>query len=774
MAMTPGLSPSIRQTDETPASPHTEDPGIVIDIDEGEDKPDLDGKGSVIQIEHPDGSVTISLDGKPLETANDNRNRGWFDNLVDDIDQMELGRIADDLLRGIDEDISNRKDWEEERAQGLRLLGLKIEIPNTGGAQEGAPVDGMSKVRHPLLLEATLRFQANARSELLPTDGPVKVRDDNTTSNETENLLAEALEKDMNHYLTAVASEYYPDTDRMLLLLGFGGSAFKKVYKCPVRDRPVSESVDADDLIVNNDAIDLKNALRVTHRINMRTSMVRRMQLLGVYRDIPLDTPRPTNLGPVRQQEKDMEGVRSESSRPEDREREIYECYCELDIDGFAYRYKGKVTGLEVPYRVTIDVSTREILAIVRNYNRTEGNMLPKARTTFVKFPFVPGVGFYDLGLLHILGNTTNALTAAWRLALDNAMFANFPGFLVAKSATRQNTTLVRVPAGGGAQIDTGGMKIGEAVMPLPYKTEGMAALMTLVENMAETGMRVGGTSEQQVGEGRADAPVGTTLAMIEQATKILNAVHKRLHSAQAEEFQLLKECFRENPESFLAMKCKSGTQWNEALLMKALDSCNLVPQADPNTASHTQRIMRVVALKQLQSASPSLYDPIAVDRAALTAIGWANPEQFFTPPGAQASPPPEMLEAQAKAKAEQEKADAAMTNAQAKAKEVDAKIQQGAFAPKQEAGLGAGQPQTSPLDAIKAQTAMLDAKTKSRAVDIKHADMMAEDQNRDLDRQSREKGEMISLVKELITHPDGVGEAEAEAKKVDKDTSKK
>jgi hypothetical protein len=643
MPLVPGLSANIRE-EAAPAAPLPEAVDIQVeDADEGEDVPEMDDKGNILRIDHPDGSITVSLNGNPVADAEDDENPpGWFDNLVDKIDDLELSRISDDLMRGISDDQQSRQDWVEDRATGLRLLGLKIEIPGLQGAADGAPVEGMSRVRHPLLLEAVLRFQANARSELLPTDGPVKVRNDSNNANLEQDRLANALEKDLNHYLTAVATEYYPDTDRMLLMLGFGGTAFKKITFCPLRNRPVSETVDAEDLIVNNAATDLSNAKRITHRVYMRPSVVRRMQILGVYKDIDLHTPNMAQLDSVQLEKRSQEGIAVSVTNPDDRDREIYECYCELDIQGFHHKFKGKVTGLEIPYRVTIDASSKKILSIVRNYD--EDGELPEARQNFVKYTFVPGFGFYDIGLLHILGNTVNAITAAWRELLDAGMYANFPGFLMAETGARQNTNIFRVPPGGGALVKTGGLPISQAVMPLPYK-EPSQALMALTESMAQTGMRIGGTSEQAVGEGRADAPVGTTLAMIEQAQKVMNSVHKRMHAAQATEFQLLARCFKENPESFWQKKNKPSYAWDEQTFLAALNDCELVPQADPNTASHTQRIMKIMALKQLQAAQPGLYDPIAIDKAALKAIGWNNPEQFMAPPSAQGKMPPEIQE---------------------------------------------------------------------------------------------------------------------------------
>jgi hypothetical protein len=697
----------------------------IENADEAADIPEINQDGAIMKIDHGDGSITLSLDGKPIADAEDveGQPEGWFDNLSSKIDDSELARITEDLLRGVQDDLESRNEWIEDRAQGIKLLGLKIELPGIQGTGDGAPIEGMSKVRHPLLQEAVLRFQANARSELLPTDGPVKIRDDANGTTTQRDEIANAFEKDMNHFLTSTAREYYPDTDRMLLLLGFGGTSFKKVFFCPLRNRPASDSVDADNLIVNNSATDLSTAMRITHRVMLKPSTVKRLQILGVYRDIDLSTPMEVTPDAAAEAKASQQGITTTSANPDDRDREIYEIYCELDIKGFEHKFKGKVTGLEIPYRVTIDVSSREILSITRNYDQPDTGMLPEARTTFVKYTFVPGLGFYDIGLLHILGNTTNAITAAWRELLDAGMYANFPGFLISDVGARQNTNIFRVPPGGGAQVKTGGQKIGDAIMPLPYK-EPSGALMSLVQNMSETGMRVGGTSELQVGEGRADAPVGTTLAMIEQATKILNAVHKRMHSAQAEEFSLLVQCFREHPESFWERNRKPTIVWNEELFLQALTDVELVPQADPNTSSHSQRLMKVMALKQLQSASPEMYDALAIDKAALRAIGWSNPEQFLKPEDQRNQPSPDLLKGMEDLKIEHQRADADTMRAQA----AMLKAQQPA-APTGVAGPAGKDPQ-------ELQIKMMSEQNKAKQMELSARRDMANDENRDLDRE--------------------------------------
>lgn len=759
MPLTPGLSPSLRQQQEIPDGGLAGLEDVLVEIEHGVDKPETDDRGNILRIEHEDGSVSVSLDGQPVERAAEGDNpAGWFDNLVDDIDQGELSRIAGDLLRGVEDDLDSRQDWIEDRAQGIKLLGLKVEIPGLQGATDGAPVEGMSRVRHPLLLEAVLRFQANARSELLPTDGPVKVRTESDQNTVQQDELADALQSDLNHYLTVVAKEYYPDTDRMLFMLGFGGTAFKKVYFCPLRGRPVSESVDADDLIVNNAATDLSTAKRVTHRVMMKPSTVKRLQILGVYRDIDLGTPSFENKDAVQREKADQQGISGEARNPDDRDREIYEIYCELDIGGFAHKYKGKVTGLEIPYRVTIDKSSREVLSIVRNYDEPtgeEGDELPEARTNFVKYQFVPGMGFYDIGLLHILGNTTNAVTAAWREMLDAGMYANFPGFLMADTGARQNTNIFRVPPGGGALVKTGGMPINQAVMPLPYKEPGQA-LMNLVTNMVETGQRVGTTSELQVGEGRDNAPVGTTLALIDQATKILNAVHKRMHVAQAQEFQLLVRCFREHPESFWGKNKKPARQWDEQTFIDAINECDLVPQADPNTASQTQRLMKIMALKQLQAGNPGMYDAKAIDLAALKAMGWSNPEQFLAPPEQQGQIPPEMQKVMEEIKILKQEADAKSLVAQASVEEakvdgqarmMDAQTKQMMAQAKMleaQAKAGAQGAQDGGYRDVDAESKMMDAETRRKDLELKAFRMGVDIHQMQQDSEHKEADRML------------------------------
>ena len=348
-----------------PEQPEKKLSSTEIDLDEGSHAITFDDNG-VARIENADGSVTF--DENPDRNTAEIDEDDFYRNLANDIGDEELSRMASELLTGIEMDIQSRADWLQSRATGIRLLGLKIEEPRGDMGTASAPLEGMSTIRHPLLLEATVRFQATARGEFLPASGPVKVRNDlpmkpeppapppgappmpgqatpppgighNAPPPEAQAMddLGSALEKDMNHYLTVTAIEYVPDTDRMLFYIGFGGDGFKKVYNCPLRRRPVSESVDAEDIIVSNSATDIRNCGRVTHRTKMRPSILKRMQIIGHYRDVKLGPPNPAQQVTAPEKEKgEIGGYKPQPQQPKDADYEVLECYCEWDLEKFA------------------------------------------------------------------------------------------------------------------------------------------------------------------------------------------------------------------------------------------------------------------------------------------------------------------------------------------------------------------------------------------------------------------------------------------------------
>jgi len=688
----------LRLIDPEPAE-HELDP-TSIELDDGL-KVTVDRSGAT-HIENSDGSVTININGDGDLVQGDPNDH--FRNLANEIGSDELSRIASELLTGIELDKQSRKDWLQTRAVGIKLLGLKLDEPRGDLGSGTAPLEGMSQIRHPLLLEATIRFQANARGELLPASGPVKVRNDLPVRPDSDaanpfappspmmghnggeplvpegdqmDELGAALEKDFNHYLTNTATEYYPDTDRMLFYVGFGGEGYKKVYNHILKRRPVSESVDAEDIIVSNAATDIRNCARFTHRIKMRPSMLRRMQLAGAYRDVSLAQPNPNPEMTAPEQEKaDIAGFRPQSLQPKDSEYEVYECYCELDLDEFAPKqFKGK--NLPLPYVVTIERESRQVLAITRNWDEADEQCL--AKQFFVQFPFIRGLGFAGLGLIHILGNVVMALTAIWRIMIDNGMFSNFPGFLYAKGAGRQNTNQMRVPPGGGFPVDVPpSMRIQDAFMPLPYKETG-AAMANLAQHIEEVGQRLGQTAELNIGEGKQDVPVGTTMALIEQATKIMDSVHKRLHAAQAEEFALLKERFREDPEAFWRHNKRPARQWTIEQFTQALEQRELVPVADPNNPTSLHRIAKATIIDMLVSKYPLDIDRRAALKrimrtADIDADGLINAKPNDPPPD------PRMVAIQSKAQAEQMRAQIDQAKLY-----LDQQSQQAEFADKQQ-----------------------------------------------------------------------------------------
>lgn len=654
------------------ADPPKPDPGNPIDVDLS--APDQPEPKSVI-VNFPDGSVSINLGGPPASVPMVDAK---FDaNLALSIESQALENLADELLRGIEEDERSRQDWLDDRAMGIKLLALKIEKPSTSTAGSGA--DNTSRTRHTLLLEAALRFQANARGEFLPADGPVKVEAKMSKDTGSGDDLAQLLEDDMNYYLTTTASEYYPDTDRMLLWTGVGGCGIKKVYRCPIRRRPTSESVDAEFLIVSNAATDLANADRVTHVVKMRQSVMKRMMHLKVYRDIELGMPTQDIPTSVDEEKSSVSGI-SLSQRPEDMPYTLYECYCMIDVPGDEHKEKGEATGLPRPYKVTLDKTSRTILEVRRNWKK--GDEMERPRKMFVKFPYVPGFGFYDIGLIHIAGNPTVAATALQRIMIDAGIFGNFPGFLYAKALAHQNTLDLNVPPGTGAAIDVSMIPDGDirkAVMNMPYREPG-TAIFQLFQDLVTTGSRVAGTADIAVGEGRADAPVGTTIALIEQATKVTDAVHKRLHTAQSTEFQMLRDLFLEYPEDFYKFNSDRDNQWDAPKLLAALRDYNLVPRSDPNTSSNMQRVMRAQALYQMAMASPARFNLDEVQKYILQTLGIRNPPKFMADPNAAPAPDPkaqadliaaqaQQLDAATKAGALQLKAASAPQDAASKAK---------------------------------------------------------------------------------------------------------
>jgi hypothetical protein len=649
---------------------------LQVEIIQDDDTARVDPETGTIETPTGDGGVVVQLNARPPQKADDEDK--FYANLALKMSPEELAKIANDLFDAIEADDRSRQGSLEIYKRALDLTGLKLAEPRAA-VDSAAGTDGMSSVVNPLMLEHTLKGWANAEAELLPANGPVKVKDDGDETVDRDEL-AEAYERGMNHYLTVTAPEYYPDTSHMLLWgTHLRGSGFKKVYRCPLRRRPVSESVGAEDLIVSDTMKDLRSCARITHQIPMRPSVMKRMIHAGAYRDATLTQP-TSQPNQVDEAVGAIQKTGVIRQRPEDEPYTIWESQCELDLAEFAPS-EFKNTDIPMPFLVTMDKDSREILAIRRDWD--EDDSQAQRIRMYVRYPYVPGPGFYGTGLLNILGNCSAAMTAAWRISLDCGMFANFPGGLIDKGATRQNSNIQRPGPGEFAPVDAGGKDIRAVIMAMPYKdvSAGMLALMDKIKAQADA---AGAAPTIPVGEGLANVPVGTMLAAVEQATKVMSAAFKGMHTAQSEEIQLLVDLFRAHPEDFWRNNKDQPDYWTKEKLYQAITDYNLVPVSDPNVPSHIHRVAKGVALSQI-FAIPQFGAKMDADetlRRILRAIK-EDPRGLIIPPEAQAAaaasapPDPKMIEAQAKITTAQTNQLTATTKAQTAQQEAALKPQE-------------------------------------------------------------------------------------------------
>jgi hypothetical protein len=661
--------------------------------------------------------------------------RGDFNaNLAESIAPDDLAFIANQLLQGIDADLQSRKDWEKIVEKAMEYLGLKFQDA-TGQVSPGG---GVSNVWNTLMLEACLQFWAQAYAEMLPADGPVKIRDDDVPQQPQQrgmgdnggpplegektdrDIRAEALETLMNHYLLTTDRQYYPDFSRMLWALGPIGTQFRKVYYNPLRRMAVSEWVKAENLIVSNDAADLSTAQRVTERIPTSQADAKRLQLMGYWLNVPLTMPTSQPTG-VEQAIGEIEGIKPGETLPWDYRHTIYECSAEFDLPNFEHTDDDDSrTGLPLPYRFTLDKDSRRIVRICRNWREGDENF--EARQRYVMFGLIPGFGFYSMGYVHILGDTQRATTSLEREIIDSAMYATFPAFLNAKGALSRDTTQLKPPPGGSVEVNLGMAKsLQDVVMSIPYK-EPSAQVMALLQGLTEQGRKLAQSIEIPVGEGTANIPVGTMIAMIEEGTKLTAAVHKGMHISRTIEFELLKELFAEQPELLTKFYRKAPPFQFQAA--EELDDLDLVPASDPNTPSHIHRIMRAVALGQLAQLFPGRVNVDEVIERILRAIREPNPEELLMPPPDPNAPQqPTPQEASAKAKVA-----TAMITAQSRAAESVAKLQ----------GQAADRASKERVAAIESQDDRVQAMAKAQS-DYARMHDSAADRAVDIEMQSRE-----------------------------------
>lgn len=601
----------------------------------------IDPETGALTIEADDGGVIVQLN--PSAGA-EKESEGFSENLVNVLTQDELNRIGADLIEGIDADIQSRAGWERQLTEAMTALGLDVD------AVSSLDMATVSKIRHPVLLDAVLDFWAQFQAEFLPADGPCKIKNDGDETEESQEL-SERLERDINHYLTTTATEYYPDTSRAGIRIGLIGGIVKKVYACPVRQRPVSEAVYLDDLIVSNDITDLDNAKRITHRLSYMKQDVEEMQACGAWAKVPLGSP--TNEPTTAEQKVGrIEGQDKTVNLEQDRQYTIYETITKIVCDD----PKGR-GALAAPYKITIDKESQKILGMYRHWD--EGDEMYRPKKLYVLWQYCPGLGWYPLGLGQILRNPAMTLTALWREMLDAGMYNQFPGTLHIDTLGRQDTNILRVMPGESKGIKAPpNMRIQDCVMPLPF--QGVSpVLLQLSQHIEDRAEKTAGKAAIPVGEGTANIPVGTIVAMIEQSTKLMQAVHKGLHQSQKREMEMLKELFVQDPEALTRFDNDPNKQpWTA----EQLANRDFVPASDPNTPSHVHRIMQAQILGTVAQQVPGVYDPVKVADRILKTAGIHDVDSLHMPPqpSQQMGPDPAKLaEIQLKATEQQRKAAA-------------------------------------------------------------------------------------------------------------------
>jgi chaperonin GroES len=555
-----------------------------------------------------DGSAEINLDpNAPIDTSQIPHDA----NLAEYIEDNELSRFASDLLAEFESDRDSRKDWEETYIKGLDMLGFKYE-------DRTQPFEGASGVVHPLLAESVTQFQAQAYKELLPPSGPVRTQVVGVETPET-NEQAQRVQEFMNYQITEVMQEYDPDMDQLLFYLPLCGSAFKKVYYDGLMKRACAKFVAGEDLVINYMATDLESADRITHIIKTSGNDIRKQQLQGFYRDIELPTGQ-IDSDDVADKIDELDGA-EKNYGSSDEEHTILEMHINADVPGFE-----DTTGVKLPYIVSIDQYSQEILSIKRNYKEGDPNFMKNHY--FVHYKFLPGLGFYGFGLIHMLGGLSRTATSALRQLIDAGTLANLPAGFKARGMRIRDHDEPLQP-GEFRDVDVTGQSIKESLMMLPYK-EPSAVLFQLLGFAVDAGKSFAAIADMKMGEGNEQNPVGTTLALIERGTKVMSAIHKRLHYAQKIEFKLLAKVFSIYLPPQYPYMVVGG---NQMIKQQDFDDrVDILPVSDPNIFSMAQRVTLAQQQLQLANAAPQLHNLREAYRRMYAAMGVDNVETLLLP----------------------------------------------------------------------------------------------------------------------------------------------
>ena len=556
-----------------------------------------------IMIENPD-DVVIGIDGVEIDLMPEDDDIEFDANLAEHMNDGELQSIASELIELIEADMTSRKDWAEMYVKGLDVLGMKYE-------ERTEPWDGACGVFSTVLTEAAIRFQSETIIETFPAKGPVKTEIIGAIDKLKEEA-AERVRDDMNYKLTEEMPEYRPEHERLLFNLGLAGSAFKKVYFDPSLGRQAAVFIPAEDIIIPYGASNARTAERVTHNMRKTKNDIRKLQVAGFYRDVDLGEPVTFHSDIEKKKAEDQGYTLSDDER-----YQLYEVCVDYDLPGFE-----DDDGIALPYVVTIDRSTQNILSIRRNWR--EEDKLRIRRQHFVDYCYVPGFGVYGLGLIHIIGGYARAGTSLIRQLIDAGTLSNLPGGLKSRGLRIKGDDTPIQP-GEFRDVDVPSGSVRDNIMPLPYK-EPSQVLMGLLNQITEEARRLGSVADMKVSDMSANAPVGTTLAILERQLKTMSAVQARVHYSMKQEFKLLKEIIRDNtPGEYEYVPVEGNMKAKRA----DYDMVEVIPVSDPNSATMAQRIMQYQAAIQLAQGAPQIYDLPQLHRQMLEVLGIKNAEKL-------------------------------------------------------------------------------------------------------------------------------------------------
>jgi len=600
----------------------TEDNPDIVDqskqIDIPQDEPSIEEQiAEALEVEITDDGVFVG------QIEEESVAEVPFDaNIAEYLDDSVLGSISNKLVSAVENDKESRKEWEKTYTDGLKYLGMRFD------EQRSQPFEGSSGVIHPILAEAVTQFQAQAYKELLPAQGPVKTQVVGQRSAEVE-MQSERVAEFMNYYIMNEMPEYDPELDQLLFYLPLSGSAFKKVYYDEALQRPVSKFVPAEDLLVPYEATDLISAERVTHIVSMSANEVRKLQLSGFYRDIDLYGDEVHIRDDVTEEIDSIQGVEPDYS--DDDDRKIYEIHTIAEIEGYEdVDAMGQPTGLKLPYIITIDSASRKILSIRRNYDPQDP--VRNKINYFIQYKFLPGLGFYGLGLSHMIGGLSKASTSILRQLIDAGTLSNLPaGFKTRGIRIRDEASPLQ--PGEFRDVDAPGGALRDSLMPLPYK-EPSNVLFSLLGLLVDSGKRFAAIADMNIGDANAAMPVGTTVALLEKGTKVMSAIHKRLHYSQRTEFRILARVFSEFLPPVYPYETGSGSR--EIKLTDFDKRVDIIPISDPNIFSMSQRVVMAQELLAMVQSNPEIHGPTGIYEAyrrMYAALGVDNIDSLLQPP---------------------------------------------------------------------------------------------------------------------------------------------